>query len=327
MTRRTPGFFRALRALCAIALSLAASASWAQAFPSKPVHFVVPFQPAGPSDVVARVVGARLTEIWSQQVVVENRAGASGNLGAGVVARSAPDGYAVLVTSSSIAVNASLSAKPGYDLLRDLVPVVNIASSPNVIVAYAQWGPQTLRAAIDRARNEKVAYGSPGAGTTPHLSAEYLFHVLAKLDVTHVPYKGGAPVAAAAAAGEVQLASAALPAMMPFIRSGRVVALAVTSMQRVPIIPDVPTVEEAGYPGFADDTWVGVFVPAGTKPALVAKLNGDINRAIREPQLRARIAAAGFEPVGGSPAEFSAYVKSEVARWARIVKATGAREE
>ena len=327
MTRRIPGLFRALRFLQAFALSLAASASWAQAYPSKPVHFIVPFQPAGPSDVVARVVGARLTELWGQQVVVENRPGASGNMGAGVIARSAPDGYSVLVTSSSIAVNASLSARPGYELLRDLVPVVNVASSPNVIVAYAQWGPRTLSEAIAKAKREKVAYGSPGAGTTPHLSAEYLFRVLARLDLTHVPYKGGAPVAAAAAAGEVQLASAALPAMMPFIRSGRVVALAVTSMQRVPLIPDVPTVEEAGYPGFADDTWVGVFVPAGTSPSRVEKLNADINRAIAQPELRERIAGVGFDPVGGSQPAFAAYVKAEVQRWARIVKATGTKEE
>jgi tripartite-type tricarboxylate transporter receptor subunit TctC len=151
--------------------------------------------------------------------------------------------------------------------------------------------------------------------------------VLAKLDVTHVPYKGGAPVAAAAAAGEVPLASAALPSMMPFIRSGRVVALAVTSMQRAPSVPGVPTVEEAGYAGFADDTWVGLFAPAGTPPAIVARVNADIAKILTAPEVRDRIAAAGFEPVGGSPDAFSRYVKEEVTRWAQIVRATGAKED
>jgi tripartite-type tricarboxylate transporter receptor subunit TctC len=315
------------RLALALVLSIAASLSWAQPFPAKPVRFIVPFQPAGPSDVVARLVGARLTQAWGQQVVVENRAGASGNLGAQTVARAAPDGYTLLVTTSSIAVNATLSARPGYDLIKDLAPVINIASSPNAIVANAAWGPSTLHEAIERARTSKVAYGSPGAGTTPHLSAEYLFRVLAKLDVVHVPYKGGAPVAAAVAAGEVQLASAALPSVMPFIRSGRVVALAVTSMQRVPNIPGVPTVAEAGYPGFADDTWVGLFAPAGTPPALVARINAEIAKMLAAPDVRDRISAAGFEPVGGSADDFAGYVKDEVDRWAKIVRATGAKED
>ena len=300
---------------------------WSQAYPVKPVRFIVPFQPAGPSDVVARLVGGRLGQMWGQQVVVENRPGASGNMGALSVARAAPDGYTVLVTTSSIAVNATLFAQPGYDLLRDLVPVINIASSPNVIVANSAWGPTTLRDAMDKARREKAAYGSPGAGTTPHLTAEYLFRVLAKLDITHVPYKGGAPVATAVAAGEVPIASAALPSVMPFIRSGRVVALAVTSMQRVPAIPNVPTVEEAGFSGLSDDTWVGLFVPAGTPAAVVKRINADASQVIAHPDVQARIAAAGFEVEGGSPEAFARYVKDEVARWAKIVRATGAKEQ
>lgn len=316
-----------MRLLPALVLAFASQLSWAQAYPVKPVRFIVPFQPAGPSDVVARLIGARLAQTWGQQVVVENRPGASGNMGALNVARAAPDGYTVLVTTSSIAVNATLFAQPGYDLLRDLVPVVNVASSPNVIVANSGWGPTTLRDAIEKARRDKVAYGSPGTGTTPHLTAEYLFRILAKLDVTHVPYKGGAPVAAAVASGEVPLASAALPSVMPFIRSGRVTALAVTSMQRVPGIPGVPTVEEAGYAGLSDDTWVGLFVPAGTPAAVVARINADVAQAIAQREVQARISAAGFEVEGGPPESFSRYVKEEVARWAKIVRATGAKEE
>lgn len=315
------------RLLLALVLAVAAAPSWPQAYPVKPVRFIVPFQPAGPSDVTARLVGAHLGQMWGQQVVVENRPGASGNLGALNVARAAPDGYTVLVTTSSIAVNATLSAQPGYDLLRDLVPVINVASSPNVIVANAAWGPTTLRDAVEKARRDKAAYGSPGAGTTPHLTAEYLFRILAKLDITHVPYKGGAPVAAAVASGEVPLASAALPSVMPFIRSGRVIALAVTSMQRVPSIPAVPTVEEAGYVGLSDDTWVGLFVPAGTPPAIIQRLNTDVAQVIAQRDVQTRIAGAGFEVEGGSPDAFARYVREEVARWAKIVRATGAKEE
>jgi tripartite-type tricarboxylate transporter receptor subunit TctC len=313
------------RLLLGLLLSIAASVPWAQGYPSKPVRFVVPFQPAGPADLVARLVGQRLSEMWGHQVVVENRAGAGGNVGAVVAARSAPDGYTVMVTSSAVVVNVTLSSRPGYDLDKDFIPVINVASSPNVIAASAEWGAKTLREAIARAKSEKVAYASPGAGTTPHLSAEYLFRVLSKTDIMHVPYKGGAPAAAAAAAGEVQLVSSALPAMMPFIRSGRVKALAVTSTQRVATLPDVPTVEEAGYPGFADYTWIGVFVPAGTPANVVSRLHSDIEKALAQPDFRERIATAGFDPVGGTQQSFVQYVREEVTRWGKIVRATGAQ--
>jgi tripartite-type tricarboxylate transporter receptor subunit TctC len=315
------------RLFLAFLFSIAASTPWAQGYPSKPVRFVVPFQPAGPADIVARLVGQRLGELWGHQVVVENRAGAGGNVGAVVAARAAPDGYTVMVTSSAVAVNVTLSAHPGYDLEKDFIPVINVASSPNVIAASADWGPKTLREAISRARSEKVSYASPGAGTTPHLSAEYLFRVLSKTDIMHIPYKGGAPAAAAAAAGEVQLVSSALPAMMPFIRSGRVKPLAVTSTQRLASLQDVPTVEEAGFPGFADYTWIGVFVPAGTPQNIVARLNSDIDKAMMHAEFRERLANAGFEPVGGTQQDFVRYVREEVSRWGKIVRATGAQVE
>ena len=313
------------RLLLGLLLSFAASVASAQGYPSKPVRFIVPFQPAGPADLVARLVGQRLGEMWGHQIVVENRAGAGGNVGAVAAARSAPDGYTVMVTSSAVVVNVTLSSRPGYDLDKDFIPVINVASSPNVIAASSEWGPKTLREAIARAKSEKVAYASPGAGTTPHLSAEYLFRVLSKTDIMHVPYKGGAPAAAAAAGGEVQLVSSALPAMIPFIRSGRVKALAVTSAQRVASLPDVPTVEEAGYPGFADYTWIGVFVPTGTPANVVSRLHADIDKALMQADFRERIAAAGFDAVGGTQQGFVQYVKEEVTRWGKIVRATGAQ--
>ena len=313
------------RLLLALLFAFAASAASAQGYPSKPVRFVVPFQPAGPADIVARLLGQRLSEAWGHQIVVENRPGAGGNVGAVVAARSAPDGYTVMVTSSAVVVNVTLSSRPGYDLDKDFIPVINVASSPNVIAASSEWGAKTLREAIARAKSEKVAYGSPGAGTTPHLSAEYLFRVLSKTDIMHVPYKGGAPAAAAAAAGEVQLVSSALPAMMPFIRSGRIKPLAVTSTQRLAALPDVPTVEEAGYPGFADYTWIGVFVPAGTPANIVSRLHDDIDKALMQADFRERIAAAGFDAVGGTQQGFVQYVREEVTRWGKIVRATGAQ--
>ena len=314
------------RALAALLLVFCSSAL-SQGYPAKTVRFLVPFAPGGPADIVARLMGIRLSETWGQQIVVENRSGAGGNLGAAVAAKSPPDGYTVMVTSSAIVVNVTLTEQPGYDLDRDFVPVINVASSPNVIVANSEWGPVTLREAIDKAKTSKIAYASPGSGTTPHLSAEYLFKVLAKADIVHVPYKGGAPAAAAAAAGEVQLASAALASVMPFIRSGRIKPLAVASRERLSALPNVPTVEEAGYPGFADYTWIGVFVPKGTPAEIVSRINADIQKLLGDGDLRARIAAAGFDPVGGSPQNFERYVKEEVARWGKIVKATGARVE
>jgi tripartite-type tricarboxylate transporter receptor subunit TctC len=298
-----------------------------QGYPAKPVRFIVPFAPSGPADIVARLVGQRLGETWGQQIVVENRSGAGGNLGTALAAKAPADGYTVLVTSSAIAVNVTLSSNPGYDIVRDFVPVINVASSPNVIAANSQWGPATLREAIEKAKASKAAWASPGSGTTPHLSGEYLFRVLAKTDIVHVPYKGGAPAAAAVAAGEVQLGSAALPSLMPFIRAGRIKLLAVASSTRIPAFPDVPTVGEAGFPGFNDYTWIGVFVPAGTPQDVVVRINGDIDKILAHKDLREKIAVAGFDPVGGSQQDFQRYVKDEVARWGKIVRATGTKEE
>ncbi|MBV8030607.1 MAG: tripartite tricarboxylate transporter substrate binding protein [Betaproteobacteria bacterium] len=298
----------------------------AQAYPAKPVRLIVPFAPAGITDILARLLAQKLGDEWGETVLVENRAGAGGNIGVQMVAKSPADGYTVLVTTSSIAVNMTLSAIPGYDVDRDFIPVVNAAHSPNMIITNPS-GPPTLRAAIEDARASGILYGSAGAGTTPHLTAEYLFKTLAGLKTTHVPYKGAAPAVNAAVAGEVPLASVAMPTAVSFIKSGKLRGLAVTSRHRVAALPDVPTVEEAGFPGFEDLTWVGVFVPAGTPAAIVGKLNADINRFLAQPDSRERLASLAFEPVGGTSAQFGAYLKSEVAKWARVVRETGAKIE
>jgi tripartite-type tricarboxylate transporter receptor subunit TctC len=318
-----------VREFLALALLLCSSAAFAQAaglpYPSRAVRVVVPFAPGGPSDIVARLVGQRLSERLGQQLVVENRTGAGGNLGVALAAKAPPDGYTVLVTSTSVAVNASLTANPGYEM-RELAPVVNVAWSPNMIVT-APAGPRSLLELIAVSRAPGLAYGSPGNGTTPHLTAEYLFKNLAGLKVTHVPYKGAAPAVTAALMGEVPAVSVALPAAVPHIKSGRLRGLAVTSEQRVAAIPDVPTVQESGFAGFEDYTWIGVFVPAGTPQTIIAQLNREVNAYLARPEARERLEALGFEPVGGPPARFAAYLTAEVAKWARVIRETGAKVE
>jgi len=297
-----------------------------QPYPAKPVRLVVPFPAGGVTDILARLLAQKLGEAWGQTLFVENRSGAGGNIGVVSVARSAPDGYSLLVTTSSIAVNMTLNANPGYDLVKDLVPVINVASSPNMIIT-AQTGPATLRELIEKSRAEGLIYGSAGASTTPHLTAEYLFKNLAGLKVTHVPYKGAAPAVNAAIMGEVVAVSVAMPTAVPHIRSGRLRGLAVMSNTRIGALPEVPTVQELGFPGFEDYTWVGVFVPSGTPPGVVAKINTDINAFLAQPDSRERLASFGFDPVGGSPESFATYIKGEVSKWAKVIRETGAKIE
>jgi tripartite-type tricarboxylate transporter receptor subunit TctC len=306
---------------------LSSTPSLAQTYPDKPVRFIVPYAPGGPSDIIARLLGQRLSEAWKQAVIIENRPGASGNVGTAQVARSAPDGYTVLINTSSVAVNTSLYVNPGYNLEKDFLGVANVASSPNVIVAGSSLSVKNLREATDKAKTGLLNYASPGAGTTPHLSAEYLFKVLAKVDVMHVPYKGAGPAINAALTGEVQFASVAMPAAVPFIKSGRLLGLAVTSAKRSLVLPDVATVSESGFPGFEDYTWVGVFVPAATPVAIATRINADIEDLLGQADFRTRLANVGFEPSGGSLDNFARYIKSESSKWAKVVRETGVKTE
>ena len=297
-----------------------------QPWPAKPVRMIVPFPPGGITDILARLMAAKLGDAWGQSVVVENRSGAGGNIGVAQVARSAPDGYTVLVTTTSIAVNMTLTASPGYDVEKDFVPVINVSSSPNMIITN-QSGPATLRELIDKSRDAGLIYGSAGAGTTPHLTAEYLFKNLAGLKATHVPYKGAAPAVNAALTGEVIAVSVAMPTAVPHIKSGRLRGLAVTSNNRMAALPDVPTVQEAGFPGFEDYTWVGAFVPAGTPPAVVAKINADVNAFLAQAEVRERLAGLAFDPIGGTSESFARYLRAEVGKWAKVIRETGAKVE
>jgi tripartite-type tricarboxylate transporter receptor subunit TctC len=313
--------------LWCVMTALVGTSVGAQSYPDKPVRFIVPYAPGGPTDIIARMFSEKLADLWKQPVVVENRAGASGNVGSAQVAKSAPDGYTVLINTSSMAVNASLYTNAGYNLEKDLVAVTNVANSPNIIVAGTSLQAKQLREALDAAKSGKMSYGSPGTGTTPHLSAEYLFKVLAKTPILHAPYKGAGPALNGALTGEIQFASVAMPAAVALIKGGKLHGLAVTSVKRTSALPEVPTVAEAGFAGFEDYTWVGVFVPTGTPKAVVTRINADIEALLQQAAVRDQLAAVGFDPVGGSPESFARYIKQEVAKWATVVRETGVKAE
>ena len=306
---------------------LMAQSSYAQNYPDRTIKIIVPFATGGPTDIMARVIGQKLTAAWGQSVVTENKPGGSGNVGVSQVAKANPDGYTLLVTSTSIAVNVSLFNNPGYDLDKSLIPVVNIGWSPNVIIANNNFDANNLKEALQKAKSGKLNYASPGLGTTPHLTAEYLFKVLAKVNVTPIPYSGAGPAVNAAMTGETEFASTSAPPAIQLIKTGRVKGLAITSAKRLSTLPDTPTLSESGFPGFEDYTWIGIFAPGGTPPAIINKINASVESILAEPEFRERLTALGFDPVGGSPASFSTYVKSEVTKWAKVIKETGAIKE
>ena len=313
---------------CIIAFSFACPASgYAQTYPSKPIHFVIPFAPGGPADIIARLTGQKLTEILGQPVVVESRAGAGGNIGAAAVAKTAPDGYTALVTTSAFAVNVSLTPNPGYDAERDFIPTVVVAKQANLIFVHPSVPAKNLSELLAYAKDAKLAFASPGSGTTPHLTAENLFNVISKLGMPAIHFRGAGPSAAAVVGGEPPVGAGALATPLPFVKSGKLRALAVSSPVRVAALPEVPTFAESGFPGVNDETWIGIFLPAGTPAAIVQKLNASVNQALQSADMRERLAALAFEPVGGTPREFADYVKAEIAKWGKVVRAGNIKAE
>jgi tripartite-type tricarboxylate transporter receptor subunit TctC len=257
--------------------------------------------------------------------VVENVTGAGGNIATGRVAKSDPDGYTILLHSSGFAVNPALSSNAGYDPQKDFLPIAVVASQPNVIIVNASFPARTLAELLQMAKTEKLAYASPSSGTTPHLTAENLFKVKAKVDITHVPFKGAGPMVTAVLGGQPPIGSAAGSGPMPHIKSGKLRALAVSSSRRLPSLPDVPTLTELGFTGMEDYTWVGLFVPAGTPRDIVQKLNGAVLRAVQDPALKERLDQLAFEVTAAPLQETTDYLRAELVKWAKVVKDTGAK--
>ena len=301
---------------------VARAQSTAGAWPDRPVRMAVAFAPAGPADLVGRIVGDRLGQIWGQAAVIENRAGAGGNIGAQLVARARPDGYTALVTTSAFAVNPSLSRSAGYRP-EELVPAALLASTPNLLAVRPDFPARSIGELIDYARRKPLNFGTAGVGTTPHLSAERLFRLLAKVDAQHVPFTGAGPALTAVLGGQLELASVALPAAMEMVRQGSVRGLAVTGARRSAALPDVPTLEEQGFTGVDDVTWTAMFFPAATPAAIVAKANADAGQALVDPGTRSRLEAVGFDAMGGSLEAASTYVANEIRRWGEVVRAVG----
>jgi tripartite-type tricarboxylate transporter receptor subunit TctC len=316
-----------MRRLLAVLALLFSSAVLGQAYPSKPVRAIVAFPPGGPTDVSLRLIAPKMGEALGQQIVVENRAGASGNLATGQVAKSPADGYTLLVHSSAWAVNPSLFDNAGYDGERDFVAIAIVSAQPNLILVNSEFPAKSLAELLQMARTQKLAYASPSSGTTPHLTAENLFRVHARVDITHVPFKGGGPATAALLGGQPPIAALAIGGMMPNIRAGKLRVLAVSSARRLASMPDVPTLNELGYPGMEDYTWTGIFAPAGTPPEVAHKLNAAVLEAVRSPEVKQRLEELGFEITAAPLQQTAAYVKSELGKWAKVVRETGARVE
>ncbi|HYS58644.1 MAG TPA: tripartite tricarboxylate transporter substrate binding protein [Burkholderiales bacterium] len=308
--------------------SLAAGASLAQDYPSKPVRMVVPFSPGGSTDALARIVGQKLTERSGQPVIIENRAGAGGNIGAEQVARSAPDGYTLLLGGVPHAISASLYSRLPYDLARDLAAIAEIASFPSAIVLHPSLPANSASEliALARARPGRLSFGSAGNGSPNHLSLE-LFQTMAGVRMVHVPYKGSGQLVGDLLAGQVHLASMGLPVAVPHVQSGKLRAIAVTGAARSSLLPEVPTLSEAALPGFEVTSWYGVFGPAGLPADIVVKLNSEIGSAVTAPEVKERLAALGAEPSVKAPDQFGRYVRQEIARWAKVVKDSGAKAE
>ena len=302
---------------------LAACNALAQSYPSRTVRFVLPMIPGGQMDTVTRLIAQKLTEAWKQPVIVENRGGAGGNVGANVVAKAEPDGYTFLFAASGIAISPNIYRKLPFDPMKDLVPVSQIYTSFLILVVNTRVPAKSVAELIALAKSQpgRLNYGSTGTGGSPHLAAE-LFKSLTGTDIAHIPYKGTAQMDTATLANDVQMIFTTQEGAMPHVKSGRLRALAITGKARSPVAPDVPTVEEAGVRDYELPNWLGLFAPAGTSREVVARLHSEVVRALAMPEVRERIINMGNEPVGSTPAEFASAYKADVAKFARIVKET-----
>jgi len=314
--------------LCA-ALAAAIAPAAAQQYPTRPVRFVLGFPPGGGSDTIARLLSTRLSENLGRPVVVDNRPGAGGNVAGEIVAKSPPDGYTLLMGNNAIlATNASLYRNMAFDPVKDLAPVALLASQPNILVVHPSLPVKSVKEfiALARSRPGQLNYASSGSGLAAHLAGE-LFKTMTRTDMVHVPYKGGGPAVVDTLSGQCQLMFATAVSVQPYLKSGRLRPLAVTTAVRSRNFPDLPTVAEAGVPGFEASTWHGVVVPAGTPQAIIGRLNGEFNKVLQVPDVRERLATQGADAIGGTPQQFADYIGAEIPKWAKIIKESGAKVE
>ena len=313
-------------AFAAMAFLLAVDA-WAQAYPTRTIRLVVPFPAAGTTDILARDVAQRLSVSLGQSVVVDNRPGAAGNIGSDLVAKSAPDGYTLLMgTVGTHAINPSLYSKMPYDHVKDFVPIVLVAGVPNVLEVTPSLPVNSVADLIKLAKEKpgQLNFASSGSGTSIHLSGE-LFKTMAGVDMVHVPYKGSAPALTDLMGGQVQLMFDNLPSSLAQIKAGKLRAIAVTSAQRAAALPNIPTIAESGLPGFEASSWFGLLAPAGTPPAIVARINADVNQWLQTSAAKEQLLAQGAAPAGGTPEQFAAHIRAETEKWAKVVKVSGAK--
>lgn len=311
---------------CAVGLLAAAALPWqtvqAQDYPTRPVKMIIPYSPGGSTDVLGRILALKLGSRLGQPVVVENRAGANGAIGTEAVAKAAPDGYTILMLTNGQTIAQVLTPNLTWDLLRDFVPIVNVAGMPNVIVVHPSFPGNTLKDLVDAAKANpgKMTYSHPGVGSPQHLAFELFKHV-AKINVVGIPYKGGGPAIADLMAGHVHTSNAGVPNVKSHITAGRVKPLAITGLKRTPALPDLPTVDELGYKGFEAIFWVALLAPKGTPDAVVKRLNADTNAVLAEAEVSAKFLELGATTVGGTPAELAAYMKKDMEMWRTVIKA------
>ncbi|MDB5812270.1 MAG: hypothetical protein JWN94_4392 [Betaproteobacteria bacterium] len=311
----------------AFGMALAAVAG-AQSYPSKPVRFVSPYPPGGANDILARIIGQKLGENLGQQMVIENRGGATGNIGAEYVAKAAPDGYTILMgQASNLTINVSLMKMP-YDPIKDLAPVTLVATTPNLLVVHPSLPVKTVKdlVALARAKPGSINYASSGSGSAGHLAGE-LFNRVAKIDMVHIPYKGAAPALTDVVAGQAQIYFTSPISAQPFVKGGRLRMVAVTSLKRSASMPEIPTVAESGYPDFDVVSWWGVLTPAAVPKDIIGKLHTEIVKVLALPEIKAKFADQGADVASNTPEQFAAYIKSEIAKWGKLIKELGVKSE
>ena len=321
--------FHAVRALCAVLALAAWSGAFGQGYPTKPIRLIVPFPPGGAVDFYARVVQPPLSELLGQPIVIENKSGASGMVGAELVAKSAPDGYTLLIGNiASLAINVGIYPKMPYDPMKDLTPIVRTVDVNYVLVVHPSVPVKSVPELIAYAKANpgKLAYGSAGSGSLPHLGTE-LFKAQTGTDMIHVPYKGGGPMVTDLLGGSVQVVIGDQANLMPHVQAGKLRALAVATPKRSPNAPDLPTIAESGVVGFDATAWQGVVGPAGMPPDVVKRLNDAFNKVMAMPAVREKLLGGGLEPVGGTPEQFAGFIGSEITKWTKIAKDVGAKAE